>query len=231
MNEPFFNKSWKGSDVRGVRFEAMELGADQPVESKRISLSGKVTVTGRAIATLVQFPIQWDTTIAKFVSEPEFNAILTELGRLAAADSNQEQEIFDALSYLINKDDFESAVRFVDEELRNSFQKKVKLLRILYKTRQPDAGKQQELDDILDKATTWHNKRNQFVHSRWGMPDREAGVTKIKFKGVSDATEQVTPSDLRKIADEMESCTKRLRDLFWSFGDYHYWLMKRMPSI
>jgi hypothetical protein len=64
-----------------------------------------------------------------------------------------------------------------------------------------------------------------------GMPDREAGVTKIKFKGVGDVTEQVTPDELRKIADEMESCTKRLRDLFWSFGDYHQWLIKRMPSI
>jgi hypothetical protein len=195
----------------------------------QINIAAGSTVGAKV--TLIRFPIQWDTAIANFVTEPEFNAILTELGRLAAADSNLDQEIFDALSYLINKNDFEAAVQVVDEALRNSFHKKVKLLRVLYKIRQADVARQQALDDILREATKWHDKRNQFVHSRWGMPGHVSGVIQIKFKGVSDVTEQVTPIELRKIADEMESCTKRLRDLFWSFGDYHEWLMKRMPPI
>jgi len=45
-----------------------------------------------------------------------------------------------------------------------------------------------------------------------------------------DKPEVVKPQELKKIADDMESCTKRLRQLFWQFGDYYEWLIQRMPS-
>jgi hypothetical protein len=62
----------------------------------------------------VPFPAQWDTSLSNFLSEPEFNAILTSLGRLAAADANLEQEIFDPRSYLVNKNDYAESGRFVE---------------------------------------------------------------------------------------------------------------------
>ncbi len=52
-----------------------------------------VAITAQVKFTLIPFPTKWETKLAKFVSEPEFNAIVSELGRLAAADSNLEQEI------------------------------------------------------------------------------------------------------------------------------------------
>jgi hypothetical protein len=64
-----------------------------PEETKSFPVPATVTITGVANFTLVSFPTQWETNLEKFVSEPEFNAILTERGRLAAEDSNQEQEI------------------------------------------------------------------------------------------------------------------------------------------
>ena len=151
----------------------MEFGADQPAESKRIQLSGTVTITGRAKATLIQFPTHWETSLANFVSQPEFDAIVTELGRLAAADSNQEQEIFDALAYLINKDDFGSSVDFVANQLQNSFDKKL--------------GR--------------------------------------------DSVEPVKAEALKMIVEGTEASTDKLRKLFGKFGDYHNWIIKRMPPI
>jgi len=47
----------------------------------------------------------------------------------------------------------------------------------------------------LKKASDWHKQRNQFVHSRWAIPDGKSGVTKIKFRGIGDTTEEVTPND------------------------------------
>jgi uncharacterized protein HemY len=113
--------------------------------------------------TLIPFPTKWDTSLEKFVSEPEFNAILTQLGRLAAADGNIEQEIFDALSYLINKNDYDSAVRTVDE-LRG-FDARRQLLLELYKRKELDKTKQDELKDILKKAKGWHEQRWKFIYS------------------------------------------------------------------
>ena len=56
MSVRFFNISLKGSNARDARFEAMEFPADQPAKSKRIPLSGEVTITGTAKATLVNSP-------------------------------------------------------------------------------------------------------------------------------------------------------------------------------
>jgi hypothetical protein len=46
-----------------------------------------------------------------------------------------------------------------------------------------------------------------------------------------DAVEPVKPEELSKIVEGMETSTNRLRQCFWNFGDYHDWLMKRMPPI
>ena len=137
--------------------------------------SSKTTTYSSASAriTLV-FPTEWDTTLANFISEPEFNAILTELGRLAAADGNLEQEIFDGVSYLVDTNDFESAVEYVDNELRNSFHERKALLLVLHRSKLHDLIKQAELEDILTGATTWHDERNQCVHARWCVPSERA---------------------------------------------------------
>jgi hypothetical protein len=167
-------------------------------------------------------------------AEPEFNAIVTELGRLAAADSNQEQEIFDALAYLINKNDFGSAVEFVANQLNNMFDRKKELLFVLYKSKEPDVVRQQELDDILKEATRWHGERNDYVHSRWAIPDKAAGgVVRLKFnkKLGHDSVEAVKREALKEIVEGMEACTDKLRKFFWNFGDYYQWLIKRMPPI
>ena len=57
--------------------------------------------------------------------------------------------MFDALAYLIDKKAFGSAVEFVANQLQNSFEKKKALLRVLYKAKEADLARQQELDKIL----------------------------------------------------------------------------------
>jgi hypothetical protein len=190
--------------------------------------------TATATLTLAPFPIQWETKLEKFVTEPEFNAIVTELGRLAAADSNQEQEIFDALAYLINKNDFGSAVEFVANQLKNMFDRRKELLLVLYKSKEPDVARQQELDGILNEATKWHNKRSDYIHSRWAIPDKAAGgVVRLKFEKTigRDVVEPVKPEALNKIVEGMEASTTRLRQFFWKLEDYHQWIVQRMPPI
>ena len=70
------------------------------VKNAQLNINAEATVDVKF--ALIPFPTHWETSLANFVSQPEFDAIVTELGRLAAADSNQEQEMFDALAYLIN---------------------------------------------------------------------------------------------------------------------------------
>lgn len=198
------------------------------------NLAGTATLRIIARGTLTVFPTKWETNLAKFVGEPEFNAIVTELGRLAAADSNLEQEIFDALAYLINKNDFGSSVEFVANQLNNSFDRKKELLIVLHKSKEPDQARQLELDVILKEATTWHGKRNDFVHSRWAIPDKAAGgVVRLKFdkKIGRDRVEPVKPEALSEIVEGLETSTNRLHQFFWSFGDYHQWIVQRMPPI
>ena len=196
--------------------------------------SSKTTTYSSASAriTLV-FPTEWDTTLANFISEPEFNAILTELGRLAAADGNLEQEIFDGVSYLVDTNDFRSAVEYVDNELRNSFHKRKALLLVLHRSKLHDLIKQAELEDILTGATTWHDERNKYVHARWCIPDKKAGgVICLKFDAAKkrDQVRSVKPSDLHKVATGVEDYTSRLRTHFLgTFVDYRDWLEKRMP--
>src|SRR5271157_5211220 len=184
--------------------------------------------------TLIPFPTKWDTSLANFVSEPDFNAILTELGRLAAADSNQDQEILDALSYLVNKNEYDTVTRFVVRRLRNVFEERISLLRDLHETKEPDKAKQNELKQILDDAKKWHKERNEFVHARWCIPEKaKGGVVRIRFDVASgrDKVDPITPQQLTDISTEMEKCTKRLRAFFWKLGDYHDWLIQRMPTI
>jgi hypothetical protein len=202
------------------------------VKSAQLNINAGATVGVKI--TLIPFPTHWETSLANFVSQPEFDAIVTELGRLTAADSNQEQEMFDALAYLINKDDFGSSMDFVAKQLHNSFDKKKELLRVLYKSKEPDLARQQQLDDILKEAASWHNKRNEFVHSRWAIPDKvSGGVVRLKFdkKLGRDSVEPVKAEALKMIVEGTEASTDKLRKLFGSFGDYHSWIMKRMPPI
>jgi hypothetical protein len=199
-----------------------------------VEFSGTCVIRSANYGTIRVFPTQWDTSVANFVSEPDFNAILTELGRLAAADSNQEQELLDALSYLVNKNEYDTVTRFVVARLRNSIEARIALLRDLHRTKDPNQARQDELKQILDDAINWHKKRNEFVHSRWGIPDKESGgVVRIKFDINSghDTVAPVRPQDLNDISIEMEKCTKQLRDFFWKFGDYQDWLIKRRPTI
>jgi len=57
------------------------------------------------------------------------------------------------------------------------------------------------------------------------------GVVRLKFKADLGRNEvkPVTPDDLNNISTAMEKCTKRLPEFFWSFVDYHEWLIKRTP--
>jgi len=182
--------------------------------------------------TLLNFPTKWDTRLANFLTEPDFDKILTELGRLAAADSNLEQEMFDALSYLIDKNDFGSSVKYVAAELKNSFDKRKALLLVLHKAKEQDPARRADLEKILNDAKQWHDERNQSVHARWCIPNKpNGGVVRIKFDSTlgRDKSEPITQTDLNTISISMEACTERLRRFFLVFADYQQWLMKRMP--
>jgi hypothetical protein len=94
--------------------------------------------------------------------------------------------------------------------------------------------RQQELDDILKEATRWHGERNDYVHSRWAIPNKAAGgVVRLKFdkKIGRDTVKSVEPEALSKIVEGMETSTNRLRQFFWKFGDYQQWIVERMPPI
>jgi hypothetical protein len=188
-------------------------------------------ITG-SMRVRLTFPTEWDTTLANYISEPEFNAILTELGRLAAADSNLEQELFDALSYLIDKNDYGKAVRLVNAQLSNKFDGRKEFLRVLHNAKVQDQIKQDELDDILKNAKIWHDRRNEYVHARWCIPNKASGVVRLKFddKEERDQVVSVKPSDLHEIATRIEDYTSGLRTHFLgTFGDYLGWLKKRLP--
>jgi hypothetical protein len=201
----------------------------------RIHRPGLDVASGTSVTikpTLIPFPTKWDTSLANFVSEPDFNAILTELGRLAAADSNLEQAMFDALSYLIDKNDFGSAVKYVNAQFKNSFDGRKALLLVLHKSRVQNQIERAELEEILKEAKLWHDRRNEYVHARWCIPNKAAGgVVRIKFDPVisRDKAEPITRSDLTLIVTSMEDCTEHLNKFFGAFGDYHQWLIKRMP--
>jgi hypothetical protein len=88
------------------------------------------------------------------------------------------------------------------------------------------------LEGILKDATTCHNRRNEYVHARWCIPDKASGgVVRLKFKATvgRDVVEPFTPDEMNNISAEMEKCPKQLRDFFWKFGDYREWLTKRTP--
>jgi hypothetical protein len=122
---------------------------------------------------LIPFPAKWDTTLQQFLSEPELNAIFTELGRLAVVYNHMDQGVFDALSYLINHSDYVSAVRAA--ELIRGFTNRRKLLMELYELKVVDTDKRSELRSILDDARQCDDDRNKYLHSRWYVSDRTSG--------------------------------------------------------
>jgi hypothetical protein len=189
--------------------------------------------SGNVRLTLV-FPTKWDTELTKFDGDAKFSAVVTELGYLAAADANLEQEIFDALCYLINKDDHGAAVGLVQDQIWNSFEKRKELLRVLHNAKVTEQIRQTELTEILTDATRWHKRRNEHVHARWCIADTTSEVVRLKFdaKSQRDKIEPIKPNDLHEIAIHLEDCTSRLRThLLATFLDYEDWLTKRLPPI
>jgi hypothetical protein len=136
------------------------------------------------------------------------------------------------LSYLIDKNDYGKAVRLVNAQLWNKFDGQKEFLRSLHDAKVQDQIKQAGLDDILKNAEIWHDRRNEYVHARWCIPNKASGVVRLKFdaKKERDQVVSVKPNDLHEITARIEDYTSRLRTHFLgSFGDYLGWLKKRMP--
>ena len=109
------------------------------------------------------------------------------------------------------KTNFTPLTTFVVKQLRNSFEKQTKLLHDLYRSKEQDQGKLDELAHILEQATTRPDERNEFLHARWGIPDTASGgVVRIKFDLASgcDTVKPVKPGELAKIVDGLETCTE-----------------------
>lgn len=204
--------------------------------SKNVSLSAHMQAKANVTATLNVFPTKWDPNVQ--TTEKNFDTVLRELGRVTVAYNHLDQEIFDALSFLLAGPDpatadYPAAAKATDAIWR--FETRLELISSVYATRKPQPDEQQELDQILKACLDQHKNRSTFLHSRWVLPKTgsPAAAVRAKFHKGRDKYEDVTLDQLQKVVGDIEECTKRLHDFFskGAFSDYWQWIINRILDL
>lgn len=100
-----------------------------------------------------------------------------------------------------------------------SFKGLVALFSSLYREKNNDAKALEELNDVIKKVIQAEEKRNVISHSQWGAGDSADTITRIKTtakisKGLRHQFENVTVSELMKIADEIAEASSAMQ-FFW----------------
>ncbi len=200
---------------------------------KNVSLSAHIQAKANVGGALNVFPTKWDPKVP--TTEEIFNTVLRELGRVTVAYNHLDQEVFDALSFLLagsnpETADYAATVK-ATVEIRG-FDRRLNIILSLFAARMRRIAERQKLDDILKACLAQHQKRNTFLHSRWTLPEKgsAAAAIRAKFHKSKDEYEDVTLAQLQKVVRDTEECTSRLNDFFseGAFGDYWNWRINRM---
>jgi hypothetical protein len=200
------------------------------MSSAEVHIQAKAHVAG----ALNAFPTKWSPEVQ--TNEEDFNKILRELGRVTVAYNRLDQEIFDALSFLLAGPNPATADYAIAAKATNAvkgFEARRNLILSIYEERKPVPAKRQELDQILKACVAQHDNRNIFLHSRWALPEKgsTAAAVRAKFQQGKDKYEDVTLGQLEKLVRDIEECTTRLRDFFSegaAFSDYWQWIANRV---
>jgi hypothetical protein len=181
----------------------------------------------------IPFPVNPATLVEDAKSKEAFDEILRGLGRLSVAYNHLDQEIFDALAFLLaseTSDPSKYAPAVVAADMIRGFEQRCVAVENLCKLSGRETAEIDKLNRILKRARTLNEKRNQFLHSRWGMPVGKTVAVRAKFKGEKDTYTDVSQQELDSIVKETEECKNELNSFFsrGAFSDYWDWSLNRL---
>lgn len=92
-------------------------------------------------------------------------------------------------------------------------------------------AEQDRLDTVRKDLERVSAERNKYVHSQWGFGNKPGAVSRSRHTakakdGLKFSDEQVTPADVRALADDIGHVTLRVSTVMWSGPGFHQDLWK-----
>jgi hypothetical protein len=143
------------------------------------------------------------------MSVEDLDQALAALGLLTSRFNFLESEFKFALFKLLNCRNRDAAYAVINE--RRRFEDLVALVKELFEICNADTDSRKQLSGIIATAKGLSDRRNAYIHSMWYVPIQGQRSPVTRMKGRS--TEELTPSQMIQIAEEMADCRKTLRNL------------------
>lgn len=142
--------------------------------------------------------------------EYDFNLTLQWLGRLMVAFNHLEYRLYQAVSYLINEQDFHRG-DVVLAQVRG-LPNLLALFKNLFALKIKDHNARQELKRLCNEIDEHAQTRNLFAHSRLLLPTKKTKAVAIRIKtdDMSNAVHPVTLTDLADKVKAIAACEDKL---------------------
>jgi hypothetical protein len=164
-----------------------------------------------------EFPTYWTPAMDGIAREYDFNLTLRWLGSLMVAYNHLQHRLCQAVSYLINEQDFQRG----DATLgyMRQFKTLLDLFEELFALKVTDPHARKELKLLRKEIEKHTDTRNAFAHSRLLMPakKREGVALRIKADDMSNKVHPVRLDELITTVEAIDACEHRLS----AFCDTH----------
>jgi hypothetical protein len=164
-----------------------------------------------------EFPTYWTPEMDGIAREYDFKLTLQWLGSLMVAYNHLEHRIYEAVSYLINEQDFQRG----DATLGyfRGFKTVLDVFEGLFALKVTDPQARQELKLLRKQIQEHAETRNVFAHSRLLMPTEKgaAAALRIKADDMSNRVHRVTLNQLIDTVKTIDACEHELS----TFCDTH----------
>jgi hypothetical protein len=159
------------------------------------------------------FPTDWTPDLEEITRKSDFEAVLLGLGRLMVAFNRLEQQLFDAVRYLVNHEDWETATAVASDRRRIG-----DLLGLIERIVKVKFSDRETLDafaalkaEIIERVQA----RNVLIHSRWYIGKRGKGAAlRVKAEGGSDRSHDVSIDDIEMEVEKLEDCASNAETFF-----------------
>lgn len=160
-----------------------------------------------------EFPTYWTPEMDAVARKYDFDLTLQLLGRLMVAFNHLEYRLYQAISYLINEQDFhrgDATLAYV-----RGLPNLLDLFKDLFAAKITEPEARQELSRLCNEIQEHAKTRNLFAHSRLLLPTKktEAVALRIKTDDMSSAAHPVTLTQLSDRVKAIGVCDGKLSAL------------------